>query len=455
MIRCVGILVLVLVLPATAGAQSSPPAPEPRTATNGPALRFDFPGLSVGVAEYDEGPTGATVFRFEEPVMAAVDTRGGSPGTVLTDALRNAYETPFIHAISFAGGSDYGLAAAAGAAEAIKEETPDAGAWDQIAVVPGAIIFDLGWRRYSTVTPDHALGRAALKAARPGWFPLGARGAGRSAMQGWYLDDPQHSGQGGAFRQVGPTKVAVFAVVNSNGAVVDRAGHVVRCGGRLPSCGRIGERLAARLDSLGAREETAGGEHTPALTRNTTLTLVATNQKMSFAQLQRLAVQVHTSMGRAIQPFATVDDGDVLFAVTTSEVENADLSWTDLGAVASETAWDAVLASVPTLPPSGDTIPVRLPSEALDAFTGSYEFAPGARALVAREGDRLLIRSPDRASLYLPRGETTELLSVGTAHFLLRTDRRDRIRFERGPDGAVAGLTINPGPWPIRARRVP
>ena len=34
----------------------------PRTAFDGPTLTFDFPGLQIGVAEYDEGPTGCTVF---------------------------------------------------------------------------------------------------------------------------------------------------------------------------------------------------------------------------------------------------------------------------------------------------------------------------------------------------------------------------------------------------------
>ena len=63
--------------------------------------------------------------------------------------------------------------------------------------------------------------------------------------------------------------------------------------------------------------------------------------------LERLAIQVHTSMGRAIQPFATVNDGDVLYAATTDEVENESLSSLDLGVIASEVAWDAVLNSVP------------------------------------------------------------------------------------------------------------
>ena len=46
-------------------------------------------------------------------------------------------------------------------------------------------------------------------------------------------------------------------------------------------------------------------------------------------------------MARAIQPFHTLYDGDVLFAVTTGEVENPGLNEVALGVIASELAWDA------------------------------------------------------------------------------------------------------------------
>lgn len=77
---------------------------------------------------------------------------------------------------------------------------------------------------------------------------------------------------------------------------------------------------------------------------------MVTNQKLPHWALERLAVQGHGSMGRAIQPFATRQDGDVLYAVTTDEVDNPTLSPARLGLVASELAWDAVLSSVPELP---------------------------------------------------------------------------------------------------------
>jgi L-aminopeptidase/D-esterase-like protein len=428
--------------------QASSPRPVPRTSFEGPVLEFDFPGVGIGVAEYDEGPTGATVFHFREPVMAAVDVRGGAPGTLNTDALRLSYDSAFVNAISFAGGSSYGLAAATGVADAIKERTPNAGAWDRIATVAGAIIFDLGRRRYSTVTPDYELGRAALAAAREGSFPLGARGAGRFAMQGWYFEDPQYSGQGGAFSQAGPTKVLVFTVVNALGSVVDREGQAVRC--RLSgkaACEFIADRLARKRRTLTSSQGGGAG-----LSGNTTITLVITNQQLPFWALQRLAVQVHNSMARAIQPFGTMDDGDTLFAVTTGEVDNPGLSAVDLATLASETAWDAVLASVPQLPPSANTEPVTLSEAELDAFAGEYELAPGARAAVRREGSVLRIDPGGRGSLYLPEGKAIDLQPVSAEEFLLQTPRADRIRFERSSSGEIMGFTINPGSWPIAAR---
>ena len=51
-------------------------------------------------------------------------------------------------------------------------------------------------------------------------------------------------------------------------------------------------------------------------------------------------------MSRALQPFHTVADGDILYAVSTAEVEDGPDPVT-LAVIASEVAWDAVLASVP------------------------------------------------------------------------------------------------------------
>ena len=76
---------------------------------------------------------------------------------------------------------------------------------------------------------------------------------------------------------------------------------------------------------------------------NTTLTIVVTNQKLDSRSLSQMAKQVHASMSRCIQPFHGLDDGDVLYAATTSEIENPALPPSVLSAIASEVAWDAIL----------------------------------------------------------------------------------------------------------------
>lgn len=330
--------------------KAASPALVPRTVFEGPTLEFDFPAMQIGIAEYEEGPTGVTVFYFPNRVMAAVDVAGGSPGLSGTEPLRLGYDTPTVDAITFAGGSAYGLEAADGVrAELLSSGKRDAGRWN-IASVPGAIIYDFTVRQ-NTVYADKELGRAALKAAVPNRFFLGPRGAGRSASVGKYFGPLylEHAGQGGAFRQFGPTKIAVFTVVNAVGNIVDRSGRVVR-GNRDPISGArtliSDDLLAGRAAELRARaSSTAAPVAAPPQSANTTITIVVTNQKLKFWELQRVAVQAHTSMARAIQPFQTRRDGDALFAVTTGEVDNPDFDAADLATAAGELLWDAVLKS--------------------------------------------------------------------------------------------------------------
>jgi L-aminopeptidase/D-esterase-like protein len=305
----------------------------PRTDFDGPRLEFDFPGLEIGVAEYDEGPTGCTVLHFRDGASCSTDVRGGSPGTIGGD-----YE--WVHAICLAGGSLYGLEAATGVAAELFARREYRTGWLDIPIVAGAIIFDFGPRE-NAVYPDKELGRAALRAAREGVFPLGTRGAGRSATAGktFEYSEGEPAGQGGAFRQVGETRIAVFTVVNAVGAVLDREGNVV--------CGHLDQATGVRRGLVpGVEERIGAGVPVRPLPGNTTLTVVATNQRLDQRSLRTLGRQVHASMARAIQPFHTLVDGDVLFAVSTNEVESPLLESIGLGVVASEVAWDAVLAAV-------------------------------------------------------------------------------------------------------------
>ena len=53
------IAALFSTLIATDGAMGQDsPRPVPKVHKDGPSLRFDFPEMMVGIAEYEEGPTG-------------------------------------------------------------------------------------------------------------------------------------------------------------------------------------------------------------------------------------------------------------------------------------------------------------------------------------------------------------------------------------------------------------
>jgi len=307
---------------------------KPVTRFDTPGLEFDFPGLEVGVAEYAEGPTGCTVVYFPRGGTGVADVRGGAPGTILT------HREGWVDAICLAGGSVYGLEAAAGVnAELLARKNYDTD-WNNIAIVSGAVIFDFNrFRVNRAVYPDKALGRAALSSARPGFFPTGPRGAGVCASVGKWLREPyelERSGQGASVYAAGDVRIAAFTVVNAVGCLVDRRGAAVRghLDPKTKRRHRVGEVVSIRRET-GPEPEVPPG--------NTTLTVLATNQVMGLRELNQMARQVHSSMARAIDPFHTMYDGDVLYAVTTNEIDPAPMKYNEISYIASELAWDAVL----------------------------------------------------------------------------------------------------------------
>ena len=280
-------------------------------------LTYDFPAFDVGIAEYPDGPTGATVLHFPNGANMSLDVRGGAPGVV--------GDYGYVHAIALAGGSLLGLEAASGVAAELLARGGDKAEWNSIPLVSGGIVFDFGGRE-NKIYPDKCLGRAALQNARPNRFPLGARGAGMSVTvgNGFEFDRAEAAGQGAAFREIGGVKFFACVVLNAIGAVFDREGNVVR--GHVDPVS--GERTTY-MEDVERRVEAAQAVPGPQ-PGNTTITVVVTNQIVRGHDLKQLGRQVHSSMARAIQPFHTPDDGDALWMVSTGEVEVAPWSVTAL-----------------------------------------------------------------------------------------------------------------------------
>ena len=267
-------------------------------------VSFKLPGVRIGTAEYREGPTGCSVFHFPDGADCDVDVRGGSPG------LFGGY--PRIDALFLTGGSLYGMEVGSGVAAEIFGQRKTAGLFD-IACVSGAVIFDY-LRRDTLVHPDKRLGAAAFRAAEPGRFPTGERGAGCRASVGQLWGSkrfaPEPGGQGCAVAKLGEASIGVFTVVNPLGAIFDERGQPLR--GFLDR--ETGERrslddiIANHPEEVGLMQNSAG--------RNTTITAVIVDRKIPGVELRQFGRQVHTSMAQVIRPFHTPYDGDILFSIS-------------------------------------------------------------------------------------------------------------------------------------------
>ena len=84
-------------------------------------LITDVAGILVGNADDARLASGVTAIIFEEPAVAAVDVRGGAPGTRETDLLEPHRTVERIDAVVLSGGSAFGLDAGAGVQAWLRE----------------------------------------------------------------------------------------------------------------------------------------------------------------------------------------------------------------------------------------------------------------------------------------------------------------------------------------------
>src|SRR5205823_1417212 len=153
----------------------------------GPIMRnliTDVAGVLVGQADDARLASGVTAIIFEAAAVAAVDVRGGAPGTRETDLLEPHRTVERIDAVVLSGGSAFGLDAAAGAQAWLREKGRGFVIADvTVPIVCGAVLFDLlngGDKHWGRFPPYRDLGYAAAAAAAPS-FALGTAGAGFGA----------------------------------------------------------------------------------------------------------------------------------------------------------------------------------------------------------------------------------------------------------------------------------
>ncbi|WP_198912279.1 P1 family peptidase [Parvularcula mediterranea] len=296
----------------------------------------DVAGIKVGNASDPLAKTGVTVLLPDAPLRAAVDVRGGGPGTRETDALALDTLVDRIDALTLAGGSVYGLAAADEVAAVLGARGQGFGLIPGVPVspiVPAAILYDLangGEKGWGEEPPYRRLAREALEAASDD-VSLGAVGAGTGATAG---DHPGGLGTASFLSSEGYT-VAALAAVNSFGSP-----YVPGTDSFWAAPFEIGDEFGGR-----GMPERAGAAGFPpdtkaaALARqNTSLIVVATDADLSAADLKPLAVMAQDGLARAVRPAHGPTDGDIVFAVSTctKEVPQPLMTLTELGSIAGD-----------------------------------------------------------------------------------------------------------------------
>ncbi len=276
-------------------------------------LITDVPGLSVGHATDTALGSGATAVLFDEPAVAALDLRGGGPGTRETELLDPAATVERIDAISISGGSAFGLEAAAGVMAFLAEQGRGFAVGSaRVPIVPGAILFDLlgpGNKDWGRFPPYRELGYAAANSAARD-FELGSIGAGTGATT-----ENCKGGIGStSVKLTSGHTVGALAAVNAVGRVTVGDGpHFLAAayerqreygGHGLPSSLPVAEEIARMKGEVRA---------------HTTPCVVATDAILTAPQAKRVAVMASAGMARAINPVFSPLDGDVIFAVSTGK----------------------------------------------------------------------------------------------------------------------------------------
>ncbi|PYP77454.1 MAG: peptidase S58 [Gemmatimonadetes bacterium] len=267
-------------------------------------------GLVVGHATDVAGATGCTVIRGARgPFSCGVAVVGRATGTRELALLDPSHLVDRVDAILLAGGSAYGLDAAAGVMRWMEERGRgfDVGA-GVVPIVPAAVLFDLVplGRFDARPTPEMAYDACERATAD---VVEGAVGAGTGATVGKVAraSGAMKGGVGCGEASAGTVEVRALAAVNAVGDVRDAEGRIV-AGARAPDGSWLdGAAFLARGDTGDERFRDLAG-------RSSTLCVVATNVALDRAALRALARSASAALFRRITPVATPFDGDVIFA---------------------------------------------------------------------------------------------------------------------------------------------
>ena len=307
-------------------------------------LITDIAGLKVGHATSEHARSGATALLCGAGWAAAVDVRGGGPGTRETDALAPENLVGRAHAVVLAGGSVFGLAAADGVAALLSTQGVGLqlrSGSPAIPIVPCAVLHDLangGDKNWGLSPPYRELGLHAAGEAGTE-FALGSVGAGRGAMAGL-----RKGGIGSASLDLhGGLMVGALVALNSVGSALMPDGKTYWAWGyELEGEFGGGGPPQQPMDLSDPAPDESRLLAIGRLTRgvNTTLAVIACSADLNTVECKRVAMMAQDGIARAVRPAHTPFDGDTIFVLASGELplEGNSLRAAQVGRIGSAAA---------------------------------------------------------------------------------------------------------------------
>jgi len=299
----------------------------------------DVQGIKVGHFTDQRRPTGCTVIIAEEGATGGVDVRGAAPGTRETDLLNPLNTVELVNAIVLSGGSAFGLDTATGVMKYLEEKHIGYNVGVTVVpIVPAAILFDLGVGD-AKIRPDAESGYKACQAATTQKPAEGNVGAGTGATVGklFGMSRAMKGGIGTASIKIDGITVGAIVAVNAVGDISDPATGTLLAGARTQD----GKSL------LNARQAILRGELPQGLKSGTATTIgvVATDARLTKAQVNKIAQMSHDGLARSINPVHTPSDGDTMFALATGKAGRA-ANITLIGMLAAEMTAAAIVSAI-------------------------------------------------------------------------------------------------------------
>ena len=299
----------------------------------------EIKGIRIGQAENTEAGTGCTVFLSEEGMAAGLDVRGGGPASRESELMDPLAAAQVIHGIVLAGGSAFGLNAADGVMEYLRERKIgfEVGPSLKVPLVCQSDLFDLTVGD-SHVWPDKTMGyEACVNSERGVNYRDGNYGAGCGATVGKFagMDFCMKSGIGSYALQIGELQVGAVVAVNALGDIYDwKTGQKIA--GLLTEDKKA---FRSTEDLMYASTKVVENK----FTGNTTIGVILTNGKFHKASLCKIAGMAHDGYARSIRPVHTSADGDSIYAVSLGQISaDQDL----VGTLAAEVMSEAVIRAV-------------------------------------------------------------------------------------------------------------